>query len=315
MNYIEFLESVRSQIGDHLKLDPDLFGVSVIEYEDAGMKKTGLSILNKGMDQELILPLDFYYRYMGKDTEMPKILERITRDAKTTVSQIMGMDIRLDIQTCLEKIYPDICNIENNKELLKDTPYVQIHDLAVYAKIQLKDNLSVRVTENLQQKIGLDTKGLIDLAMENNRKLHPFSFQSLEEILAKENPGLYAALHESGEPMVPLYVLTTENKSHGAVYMADPECMGSIARKFDGGLYILPSSVHEVLILPKDQMWEMTPEDLCQMVREVNRTQVAPEERLADHAYLYQEGELQMLQETPEKEVERNVIVRKRPSF
>lgn len=52
-----------------------------------------------------------------------------------------------------------------------------------------------------------------------------------------------------------------------------------------GDFYVLPSSVHETLIIPKDAGMELR--DLEQMVQEVNQTQVAPQERLSDHVYEY----------------------------
>ena len=62
------------------------------------------------------------------------------------------------------------------------------------------------------------------------------------------------------------------------------ECKGYKEAKV-GDFYVLPSSVHETLIIPKDAGMELR--DLEQMVQEVNQTQVAPQERLSDHVYEY----------------------------
>ena len=51
------------------------------------------------------------------------------------------------------------------------------------------------------------------------------------------------------------------------------ECLGS-------DYFVLPSSIHEVLILPDNGMFEVPA--LNQMVQEVNETQVEPQERLSD---------------------------------
>ena len=61
--------------------------------------------------------------------------------------------------------------------------------------------------------------------------------------------------------------------------------MDDIAEKVGGEFYILPSSVHELLIIPRNADTDL--KSLESMVQEVNATQVAPEERLSDHVYAY----------------------------
>ena len=57
--------------------------------------------------------------------------------------------------------------------------------------------------------------------------------------------------------------------------------------------YVLPSSVHEVMIVPDDGGFDSG--ELEEMVREINATQVAPEEVLSDHIYYYNCGEGRLL--------------------
>ena len=57
-----------------------------------------------------------------------------------------------------------------------------------------------------------------------------------------------------------------------------------LAQELGSDLYILPSSIHEILLLPVSAG---KPEELAEIVKEVNRTQVQPEERLSDSVYLY----------------------------
>ena len=79
-----------------------------------------------------------------------------------------------------------------------------------------------------------------------------------------------------------LYVLTNQNGVYGAAAITRPEIMKGITEEF-GPVYVLPSSVHEVLILPKAQAPDI--ESLRAMVHEINMTQVLPKERLSDNIY------------------------------
>lgn len=87
-------------------------------------------------------------------------------------------------------------------------------------------------------------------------------------------------------PDVPdtMFVLTNDTKVNGAAAILNDDTRQEIADKV-GDFYVLPSSIHETLIIPKDAGMELR--DLEQMVQEVNQTQVAPQERLLDHVYEY----------------------------
>ena len=63
------------------------------------------------------------------------------------------------------------------------------------------------------------------------------------------------------------------------------EMIGEILKE---DFYILPSSIHEMIILPKSR--EIAKEELDAMIQDINHTQVDTEEVLSDHAYLYERG-------------------------
>ena len=103
------------------------------------------------------------------------------------------------------------------------------------------------------------------------------------------------------------YILSNKSRTNGAVYLASSEVMEKISRLFPDGIYLLPSSVHEILVLPKgkDGLWrEKTPFELGEMVREVNRTSVEREEILSDRIYEYdkERGKVRQVPESIKKE-------------
>lgn len=81
-----------------------------------------------------------------------------------------------------------------------------------------------------------------------------------------------------------MFVLTNDTKVNGAAAILNDDIRQEIAEKV-GDFYMLPSSIHETLIIPKEAGMEF--KELEQMVQEVNQTQVAPGERLSDHVYEY----------------------------
>ena len=80
-----------------------------------------------------------------------------------------------------------------------------------------------------------------------------------------------------------MFVAGVFDNIHGAGVIAYPNFFEDAAEKLGGDFYVLPSSIHEVLLVRDNG--EMTAKDLEALVREVNATQVAPEEQLTDHVY------------------------------
>ena len=99
-----------------------------------------------------------------------------------------------------------------------------------------------------------------------------------------------------------LYVATNEHRANGAIVMLYDEVLEKFAAWTNGDFYILPSSVHEVLVMTKDS--DFTPEELSRMVREVNQNEVNPEEWLGNSVYEFL-GETGTLQKCKAAEKER----------
>lgn len=83
----------------------------------------------------------------------------------------------------------------------------------------------------------------------------------------------------------PLYVLTNESRLFGAAAIVDKKVLESFAKEHGSGFYIIPSSIHEVLLFLSEDL--NVGERLAEMVHEVNSTEVSPEEVLSDHVYYF----------------------------
>ena len=87
-----------------------------------------------------------------------------------------------------------------------------------------------------------------------------------------------------GKP-VELYVLTNKSRMFGAACMLYPGVFQQAAREIEGDFFVLPSSVHEVLLLSPGNVFDR--EGLRRLVREINETQVEPYEVLSNNVYYY----------------------------
>ena len=118
---------------------------------------------------------------------------------------------------------------------------------------------------------------LYQCAKENTPKLLPYVLAPLSEYV-EELSGEF--IEES-----PLYILSNQMGINGAVSLLYPEMPGIIYKKIRKPYYLLPSSVHEFLIVPESEL--IRPGNLREIVSEVNMTQIQPEELLSDHVYYF----------------------------
>ena len=93
--------------------------------------------------------------------------------------------------------------------------------------------------------------------------------------------------HQARE--IPMLILTNAGKTYGACCILYPKVLEQLAERVDGDYYLIPSSVHEFILLPVDQ--GRSAEELKEMIVEVNSTELTPEEILSDQLYLYSSQE------------------------
>ena len=112
----------------------------------------------------------------------------------------------------------------------------------------------------------------------------------------------------------PMYVATNQDKVHGAAVMFYTDFMDQAAKELGGDIFILPSSVHEVLILPDDG--NMDAQELKEMVTSINASEVSPEDRLTDSVYHYdaQERIFELGEKFEERQAEKMAAKEERSS-
>ena len=131
-------------------------------------------------------------------------------------------------------------------------------------------------------------------AEENTQKLMPYEIRSMAEVL-REIMDDYEEEMEQFSDSVPMYVLSNRNKVEGAACMLYPDLLRDFSDKEGSSFYIIPSSIHELLLLPVED--DSDSAEIKGMIKEVNDTQVSEEEILSYSLYYYdsKEGKITML--------------------
>lgn len=187
-----------------------------------------------------------------------------------------------DYEQARDRICVRLINTEKNMEMLKDIPSVPFLDLSVVFYV-LFDNgteqYQTTVTNVLINEWGKDSHELIKTACDNTKRLNPMNVTGLDEMLGDILP---EECRDEGIPDVS--VVSSRSGRYGAVYMLDISMLARTAERMDDDLFIIPSSVHEVLLVPRSSAER---EELDRTVRSVNATALSESDYLSDHTYVY----------------------------
>ena len=159
--------------------------------------------------------------------------------------------------------------------------------------------MTAAVTDNLLEMYGISKEELHDIALHNLAE-SKIEFKTMRDVLinmmfpdgiSENDPMSFMIPPEEEHPS--MYVLSNGDTLNGAAALLDAKTMEDISQRLGGDFIVLPSSIHEVIVLPADV--EMDRRDLEAMVQDVNAGEVAPEDRLSDHVYMYDSREKELV--------------------
>ena len=181
------------------------------------------------------------------------------------------------------KLFFRLVHFDKNREILKFCPYDRIEDLALtYRWIAYRNEdgmASAMIRKRDLEMWGVSEEQMKRDARENTEKMFPPAIKKIENVIPIEI--------ETGN--IPIFVLSNGDYMNGASAMMYDKVLYDFASTMGENLYILPSSIHEVILLLERDAGDVR--ELCYMVKETNRTAVDPEEVLSDHVYYYDRQE------------------------
>ncbi len=206
-------------------------------------------------------------------------------------------DFSAEFDDCKPKIIYRLVSREKNTSYLASMPHLPFLNLAIIFLIvhQLSEEglESVCITNDLQKKWNISTKELYVIAARNTPRLFPPSIDTMEHTIEKIFNSPFDTLVSSGRPISPMYILSNQYGINGAAVLLYENLIQEFAEQEQCNFYILPSSIHEILLIP--DISEKSLSYLSQMVREINRKHVKEDEILSDCAYYYDREEKRFL--------------------
>lgn len=246
-----------------------------------GMVKTAVSIFSPGSVRPMVYVDEIVWEaensYISTDEAARRIMDLFT---DLTAQTDPGILPDLTKESVLQNVYRVLVNAGKNRELLKTCPHEEHMDLAVmYRAVWNRGEMSMLITNGTMEAFDI-TEAELKQAADKNEAGGWFSVKSLGTVF-EENFSSMPQPEFEGNIM---FIATNRIMRYGAAVMLHPELFRGLAEKLQQNLYILPSSIHEVIVVPENVD---NAKEFKRMVKEVNATQVAPEEVLGGSVYLY----------------------------
>lgn len=291
MEYREFLENVRKEVES--RYDSNVSVTLSHVMKNNGTELDGITIMEKDKNIAPTIYINSFYDRYREGVSLKAVVSEIIRIYNQNKNSInINADYFENYENVRKTIVYKLVNYQKNKKLLEDVPYKRVLDLAVvfYCLIEQRKGVSATaLIHNEHLRIWNVTEDEIyNDALKNTPVLLAGSIVPMSKILS-EIAGTAPVDNDekvceyTGEDI--LYVLTNSSRVNGAACILYDNLLKKFANDVHSDLYILPSSVHEVIIVPKKNAFDKS--ELADMVREVNEQGVSQDEILSDNVYEY----------------------------
>lgn len=291
MNYEDFFEYVRESVS---KFMGDQYAVTLNKIvKNNGLELTGLVIMEKGKSAAPTIYLDDFYAEYMSEKSIGDIIECIVEIYEENRDKLeLDFSFFMDYERMKPKIMYKLLNYEANRKLLQDVPHKHFMDLAIVFYVIIdSDEIgsgSVLIHNNHADIWKVSENDLYETAISNTPKLMQYRFSSMENIVEEIFGTNDAKDFLDNEELSnhDMYVLTNTRKMFGAACILYDGLLKRISNKLKSNLYIIPSSIHELIIIPQNA-YPHSKNELIEMVRSINANEVDIVDVLSDNVYEY----------------------------
>ena len=312
MNFEEFIEEVVNDIRNFLPEDYENAEITVMDAHKLNESYKAMTVRKEGQLAAPTVDLRKCYEEVENGGDFYMTMRGI---AELVQMQPKGLELNdiTNYEKAKDRLFIRVSDAEKNAEILTGVPHKEECGLAityhVFVDIGAEGVGSTMVNESLMREFGVTPEQLHKDAVENSPKIMPPEITSMEdkinimmglEAMSDEPVTFEQALEDIDFSKDRMFVLSNREGVNGASVIFYPEVLKQIGDKAGMNFFILPSSVHEQLIVPDDG--SMSLEELTAMVKEVNTNEVAPKDVLSYTVLHYDSKEHMLEKGTDHKE-------------
>lgn len=297
MEYKKFVCMVEEKL--NLKLEGGMKASKYSVVKNNGMEKTGMILESDEYNIAPAIYLEEFFEQYQKGMSIDRIVNEILEFyEKVKVEEDYDVSQLSLYENVKKKIAFKLVNTEKNQQMLKEVPHIPLLDLSIVFYILVdvdeKGSATIQIRNEHIENWNVNVEQLYKDAKLNVKCLIPARLMCMQQVIEKlcdiskgeEKDLLKAKFPPENKEF--MYILTNSIHQFGAAVLAYPNILEMASRIIGEDFYLLPSSIHEVILIPKSKSPDL--KDLNEMINEVNETQVQEEEVLSDHAYYYEKN-------------------------
>lgn len=292
MKFNEFCNVIKDMVQQRLGKDVEVELQEVVKNNNVCLRGMVFKAEETNVSPTIYLD-SFFYSY-SRGMSLEDIVSTIVNSYQS-VPENGEIDLSFfkDFAKVKDKIAYRLVNRKYNERFLSQVPFIPYLDLAICFFYSYSDKVlgdgTILVQKSHMKLWNTDLRELFELAQQNTPRLYPMEMIGmevmLEELMCKQGMPTEEIRRQLEQTHYPMFVLTNAKRLHGAATILYPDLLQQVANKAEGDFYIIPSSVHEVIIVPF--LEDMEQSFIKDMIYDTNRTQVEPEEVLSDSLYAY----------------------------
>lgn len=286
---------------ERLKNEYPLYEINVKDVlKNNGVVLRGLTVLFSDVNACPTV----YLNEMFDDYKNGESIEQITQKIVDIIDDFKPegpIDISFldSFEGAKERLMYKLINREKNEELLRDIPHIDYLDLSIVFYVLVSSsglgNGTILVNNNLINDWGVSADMLYEIAERNTRTVLGAEIQTIEEVLfsllsKKDDADLSEIINEmkmrrETDTISKMYVLSNRQRINGATCLLEEDMLNEFAEKIDGDFYIIPSSIHELILIP--ECFIDNPDVLMEMVEDVNGNELSMTDILSNNVYKF----------------------------
>lgn len=294
MNYEQFKETVKENFMNYM---PDKFKDMVPLISQVEKVNSTLDAISVKGDNTSAFPT-IYINDMHKDYQNGTDLETILTAAYNVIARAydesLGINVKDILANASDNIFFMLINTEQNQSLLNSVPHRSFHDLSITYRIMVKFDKNglqaIPITNGLAAELKMTEEQLFECAKNNTRRLFPPTVKTINDAMRKVflsmgmTEDFINKVLDRMSPEPNMWIISNASCINGASSILYENELHELAEKMESNLYILPSSIHEVVVISAEMG---NPEDLALMVAKINVSEVPLEDRLSNQVYHY----------------------------
>lgn len=284
MEYMEFLD----EVCDYINEESDSITVRVHSaIKNNGVRLSGLSFTEEGCNASPTVYMEDYYSRYLEGEDICDIGDSLLKQYRMNSPAVrLDMSFFDNFESVKDRLYIKLINKEKNADFLEEAPYEEFLDLAIVAYVRVYDrkigNGIIMVRNEHLRLWNTDGSRVLEEAKKNSHDHDDFNLRHIMDVLmSMDNGNLKQDVRSDDFPM---YVATNTKMTNGAAVMTMNDKLKEFSEVMGGDFYVIPSSVHELILFADNDGMAC---DINEMIREVNTTELSPDEVLSDHVYRY----------------------------